>query len=246
MPTSTLIVAVWLPGAGGVQELSCRAKYSWTEAEKASSCKLFRNPEAYVFQKTSACGAPNTNLGSAGKRSLSTSPRKLGHCSKPKLRSGTDGRSLSCRRAAQATRQPSWCQATESGWHEGAANPLLKILAVGPKAVEEQRGRQVATQIDPRGRKEKPEHQLTNQEITIRIIKTSKEKIEQEGQGAINTRRLHMPRPQLWRSELGDWCGRGLPFSTRKATCGSANAIYRQGQRRQGGLMCTLWKQDLL
>lgn len=45
VPTSTLIMAVCLPEAGGVWELSCRAKYSWTEVMKASSCKLFRNPE---------------------------------------------------------------------------------------------------------------------------------------------------------------------------------------------------------
>lgn len=84
----------------------------------------FRNPEAYVFQKTSACGVPNTGLGSAEKCSLSTTPRKLGHCSKPKLRSGTD---------VQPAQQPRWCQTTKSGRHEGEANPPLQVLAVGPR-----------------------------------------------------------------------------------------------------------------
>jgi len=167
VPTSTLILAVWLPEAVGAQELSCCAKYSSTEGKNASSCKLFRNPEACVFQKTSACGVPNTSLGSAGKPSLRTTPTKLGHCSKPKLRSGTDWCSMSCMGAVQPTPQPSWCQTTKPGWHEGEANPLLQILAVRTKALEEQRGKQVATQMDPHRGKEKPKHQLTDQEVTI-------------------------------------------------------------------------------
>lgn len=53
VPSSALVVAVWLPEAGGVQELSCHAKSSWTEAVQASRRELLRNPRDYIFQKTS-------------------------------------------------------------------------------------------------------------------------------------------------------------------------------------------------
>lgn len=85
----------------------------------------------------------------------------------------------------------------------GKANPLLRTLAVGPRALEEQNARQVATHVNPCGGKEKPKQLLTNQEVTIRIIKASK-KEEQEGQGAVSPRHLLTPWPQLGISELED------------------------------------------
>lgn len=87
------------------------------------------------------------------------------------LRSGTG--------AVQLAQQPSWCQTTKSAWHGGEANSLLQILPVEPQALEEQGGRQVVPQVEPAGGKKKPKHQLTNQEVTIRIIKASKEKGKQ-------------------------------------------------------------------
>jgi len=61
VPSSALIVAVWLPEAGGVWELSYHAKSSWIEAVKAIHYKLFRSSRAYVFQKTSS--VPASDLG---------------------------------------------------------------------------------------------------------------------------------------------------------------------------------------
>lgn len=58
----------------------------------------------------------------------------------------------------------------------GVKPTLPSKSCVGPKALEEQKGRQVVPQVEPPGGKKKPKHQLTNQEVAIRIIKASKEK----------------------------------------------------------------------